>query len=108
MTRTAAVALSFLVASGYMQQSPLSPLPTPNGQQPAAGQLAETGVPLSLARERAARISNLRYELDLRIPDTVSQRVSGRVVVSFDLKDPSTPLALDFGGPAEAVKTTTV
>jgi aminopeptidase N len=116
MPRTATVALSFLVASGFMQHSPSSQspapnseLPTPHGQPAAATDgLAQAGVPLSLARERAARISNLTYELDLTIPDTVSQRVTGRVVVSFDLKDPSTPLALDFGGPAGGVKATTV
>jgi aminopeptidase N len=62
-----------------------------------------SGVPLALAEERAARISNLRYQLHWTVPDQQSQPVTGRVIVSFDLSDASRPLALDFAGPADAI-----
>ena len=56
----------------------------------------EPGVPLALAEERAARVSNLRYELHFSIPETAQEPVRGRVIVRFDLKDARRPLALDF------------
>ena len=57
------------------------------------------GVPLALAEERAARISNLRYELHVDVPGTQSEPVTGRVRATFDLKDATLPLAFDFAGP---------
>jgi aminopeptidase N len=57
------------------------------------------GVPLTLAEERAARVSNLRYELHFAIPAVQTERVEGHVTVRFDLKDASGPLALDFAAP---------
>src|SRR5215204_1308422 len=96
MTRALILALAILMSSRQ--------LPTANDPLPKL----DAGVPWALSQERAARISDLRYELHLTIPDTVSQPVSGRVAVSFDLKDASRPLALDFGGPAGAVKWSSV
>ncbi|HEY0874754.1 MAG TPA: M1 family aminopeptidase, partial [Vicinamibacterales bacterium] len=66
-------------------------------QNPAAG------VPLALAEDRAARVSNLRYELFFNIPESQTERVSGRVTVRFDLRDASKPLALDFAGGFAAI-----
>src|SRR5690606_31062392 len=56
------------------------------------------GVPLTLAEERAARVSNLRYKLFVSVPESHTEGVSGRVTVRFDLRDASKPLAFDFAG----------
>src|SRR5687768_31128 len=61
------------------------------------------GVALVLAEERAARVTNLSYELHFTIPPAQSAPVTGSVTIRFDLKDPSRPLALDFAAPADAV-----
>jgi aminopeptidase N len=61
----------------------------------------DAGVPLSLAQERATRVSDLRYELHFSIPSTEkttgdASDVKGRAIVHFTLADTSRPLALDF------------
>jgi aminopeptidase N len=77
------------------------------GQNPrptAAG--AETpgaGVPLTLAEERARRISGLRYDLSFSIPAAPSTPIESRAVIRFTLSDPRTPLVLDFASPADRV-----
>jgi aminopeptidase N len=65
--------------------------------------MPDPGVALSLANARAARVSDVRYELHFTIPEARDQPVSGSVTLRFTLADPSTPLALDFAGPAERV-----
>ncbi len=67
----------------------------------AAGGSAQTatpdsGVPLAVATHRAANITNLRYELALSIPDTVSAPLTGTTTLRFALKDPKAPLVIDF------------
>ena len=54
------------------------------------------GVPESLARERAAAISSVRYELEFRIPAGRTQPIRGREVVRFRLAEPHR-VVLDFG-----------
>jgi aminopeptidase N len=54
------------------------------------------GIPLTLAEERAGRISDLRYDLHFSIPAEQSARVTGRVAITFVLKDATRPLSLDF------------
>ena len=54
------------------------------------------GVPLELAARRATLISDLRYELALSIPDTVSAPIIGSVILRFQLADASQPLVIDF------------
>jgi aminopeptidase N len=56
------------------------------------------GIPLTLAEERAARVSDLRFDLHFSIPADQGP-VTGRVTIGFALKDASRPLALDFGAP---------
>jgi aminopeptidase N len=63
----------------------------------AALAVPDAGIPESLAKERAAAISSLRYELQLRIPDARSQPIRGREVVRFRLARPQR-VVLDFGG----------
>ena len=71
--------------------------PQPGGSDPAPG------VPLDLAQDRAARISNLRYQVHFAVPWTQSEAVRGRVTMRFDLKDPARGLVVDFAGPADAL-----
>jgi aminopeptidase N len=56
----------------------------------------DPGVPLTLAEERAAALSNVRYALSLDIPSSLSEALSGTVAIRFELKDASRPLVLDF------------
>ena len=74
---------------------------------PASAQTAApaAGVPLEVATRRAAIVSNLRYELLVRIPDTLASPLTGQMTVRFDLKDTSAPLVLDFETSREHVRT---
>ena len=62
---------------------------------------APPGVPLALADERAARVSDLRYALSLTVPPSRSEPVRGRIVASFSLSDARTPLYFDFAQEAD-------
>ena len=62
----------------------------------------EPGVSRNLARERAARISDLRYDLAFSIPEAQEKPCSGEVTLRFDLSGKG-PLQLDFRPGAEAV-----
>jgi aminopeptidase N len=61
------------------------------------------GVPLALAQNRAARISNLKYDAKFRIPAARGEPVRGTVAVRFSLKEAGGPIALDFAQPAGSV-----
>ena len=61
------------------------------------------GIPEALARERAATIQNLRYELKFVIPRDRKEAVQGGVVVRFTLQAPH-PIVLDFAQPRERVR----
>jgi aminopeptidase N len=56
----------------------------------------DNGVSEPLARDRAARISDVRYDLAFTVPAAKTEPVSAREVVRFALKDASEPLVLDF------------
>ncbi len=62
------------------------------------------GIPESLARERAATIGNLRYELAFVIPATRKEAVQGRAVLRFTLQTPHR-VVLDFAQPADRLRT---
>jgi aminopeptidase N len=68
----------------------------------AAFAAPEAGVPLALARERAAIVSDVRYELRFEIPASTAAPVTGREVVRFKLSAVPGELALDFLPPAGA------
>ena len=69
-------------------------------QTPAGNDAAPApGIPLSLAQDRARRISDLRYDLKFAIPAERTAPVTGVAKITFNLKDPSRPLALDFSQP---------
>jgi aminopeptidase N len=65
--------------------------------------LPDAGVSLDLARERADRLSGLRYTVALDVPAARAEPVRGRVTTTFALADASKPLPLDFAQPAERV-----
>jgi len=56
----------------------------------------EPGISETLARDRASRVSSVRYELSFSIPRDKAAAITGREVVSFMLTDASRPLLLDF------------
>src|SRR5215475_7515589 len=62
----------------------------------ASAQAQEPGVSAALARDRAGRVSNLRYEISFFIPREKTSVVTGRETVTFTLGDASRPLLLDF------------
>src|SRR5215467_10331520 len=56
----------------------------------------EPGISTTLARDRAGRVSNLRYSLFFSIPKDKAGLISGHEVATFTLSDVSRPLLLDF------------
>ena len=62
----------------------------------------EPGVPETLARERAAVIRNLRYDLRLTVPARRADPVTGRIIVRFTLEAPHR-VVLDFAQPRERI-----
>ena len=48
-------------------------------------------------------VSGLHYTLDFVIPEQPDADIDGRVVIAFDLRDDTTPLALDFTGGADRI-----
>src|SRR5262245_54745552 len=56
----------------------------------------EPGVSATLARDRASRVSNVRYDLSFSIPKDKTVVISGHEVVTFTLRDTTGPLLRDF------------
>jgi aminopeptidase N len=56
----------------------------------------DLGISEALAQERAARVTNLRYDLAFTIPAARTQPVAGRALIRFALKDVSDALVLDY------------
>ena len=73
------------------------------GEAPIGPGDPDPGVTLDLARERAARVSDLRYELSLSIPSERTAPINGEVTLRFVLADRARPLVLDFAVPASDV-----
>ena len=76
--------------------------PEPNVPDP------EPGIALALAEERAARISDIRYDLAFAIPEPASEPIAGTAAVHFVLKDASRPVVLDFAPAADHVTSVSV
>jgi aminopeptidase N len=57
---------------------------------------SDAGVSRALARERARRVTNIRYRIELDIPDDRREPIGGHLVLSFDLDDVRGPLILNF------------
>jgi aminopeptidase N len=73
---------------------------------PSAAQTATpaAGVPLDVATRRAAVIADLRYNLSLAIPRALADPITGTTRITFDLRDNTTPLVIDFETSREHVK----
>lgn len=56
----------------------------------------EAGISERLAQQRAQQISNLRYELNLKVPAAKTEPITGEAKLRFDLKDKTLPVVLDF------------
>ena len=67
----------------------------------------EPGVPQALAATRAARVSDVAYDLRFVVPAAASEPLKGHVVIRFKLSDAATPLALDFAAPPARISRTT-
>lgn len=67
----------------------------------------DVGVPIGLARERAAQISELVYSLTFRVPESTSEPLGGSLVLSFSLSQTSQPLILDFRAPSANLEAVT-
>ncbi len=79
----------------------LPPLPLPTSRSPASRK--------SLARERAAAIRDLRYELSPSpFPPTGAEPVPGRVVAAVHAQQRRSRIVLDFAQPRERVRAVTV
>ena len=66
------------------------------------------GIPLDVAEARAARISNLRYSLDLRVPKAATAPVTGGNTITFDLTTAADPLVIDFATSPKHVRAVSV
>src|SRR4029079_9396302 len=56
----------------------------------------ESGISDTLAHDRAARVSNLRYDLAFTIPVTRAEPISGRALIRFALASADAPFILDY------------
>jgi aminopeptidase N len=63
----------------------------------------EPGVSYELAQYRSSVISDIRYIASFKIPSKRTDDIEGGVHVTFNLKDASQPLQLDFKQPANKV-----
>jgi aminopeptidase N len=62
------------------------------------------GIPLEVADARAARITDLRYNLQLTIPREASAPITGSNRLSFALRTAAEPLVIDFATSAKHVQ----
>ncbi len=75
----------------------LSCAPLPVAEPP------EPGISQTLAESRAARISDLRYDLSLTITELVGAPIDGQMTVRMTLSNATEPLVLDFAPGADHV-----
>ncbi len=69
----------------------------------APGDEPEPGVAEALATSRAARLSDVRYDLAFELPRDAAAPIAGRETVRFTLRDRASDLVLDFDpGPSAA------
>jgi aminopeptidase N len=68
----------------------------------------EPGVSLSLAQQRAAILSAIRYDLSFTIPEDQDEDIDAAVRIGFELSDASQPLLLDFRERPDRIRTLAV
>src|SRR5262245_60609530 len=67
----------------------------------------DAGVPLSLAQDRARRVSDLKYDLSFTIPAVTTAPIVGRAVTTFSLSEADAALAIDFVQPTDRLRSVT-
>ncbi|MDV3952720.1 aminopeptidase [Elizabethkingia anophelis] len=83
--KTGLLTLSFIIFSSYYHAQ-IKPSPK-----------VESGVSYELAQFRKSTLSNIKYELDLDIPESKTDRISGTENLTFNYKKRSdVPLQIDF------------
>lgn len=83
--KTGLLTLSFIIFSSYYHAQ-IKPSPK-----------VESGVSYELAQFRKSTLSNIKYELDLNIPESKTDRISGTENLTFNYKKQSeVPLQIDF------------
>ncbi len=75
-----------------------------SAQKRAKPILAEPGVSFKLAQHRHATISNVVYDINLSIPESRTEAVTGNICISFSLKSVDEPLQIDFKQDASHIK----
>jgi aminopeptidase N len=63
-------------------------------------QIVVPGTSLALAEARKKNISDIHYALALDIPAAKSESINGEVTITFQLRNNTSPLQLDFNAPA--------
>ena len=81
--RFAVLMTAFLVLAGLMAPAQIRRDP-------------DLGISETLARDRASRISNLRYDLAFTVPAVRAEAVTGRALIRFSLSSVSEPVVLDY------------
>jgi aminopeptidase N len=61
------------------------------------------GISHALALERARRVSGVRYELTLTVPEQKNEPIKGRETIYFALSDATSPVVVDFSQAADHV-----
>ncbi len=56
----------------------------------------ESGVSVDLAKKRSEQISNILYQISFDIPNKLTEKITGRVTINFDLAHTEEPVILDF------------
>ncbi|MDV3925953.1 aminopeptidase [Elizabethkingia anophelis] len=83
--KTGLLTLSFIIFSSYYHAQ-IKPSPK-----------VESGVSYELAQFRKSTLSNIKYELDLDIPESKTDKISGTENLTFNYKKQSeVPLQIDF------------
>jgi len=62
------------------------------------------GVSLDVATRRAAALADLRYDLSLTIPKALADPITGTTRITFELRDNTAPLVIDFDTSADHVR----
>jgi aminopeptidase N len=75
-------------------------------QRRATSEQPALGVPLDVAEARAARLKDVRYELQFTIPESLDRPIAAKAVIRFQLSDAKQPLVLDFAGPGGGLSVT--
>jgi aminopeptidase N len=70
-------------------------------RMPARVPAVEPGVSSALARSRAARVSDVAYQVNLGVPAASRDPVRGELTARFTLAPPMAPLVMDFAQPPD-------